>query len=99
MCYKPGENKVDKQLFPMKTRCRFIQHMPKKPDKFGIKFWLSTDVQSKYLLNGYPYLGKDETRPSGETVGEHAAFRLMEPFFKTGRKLTTDIFFTSLKLV
>lgn len=100
MNYKPGENiVVDEQLFPMKTRCRFIQYMPKKPDKFGIKFWLATDVHSKYLLNGFPYLGKDETRPYGRTVGEHAAFRLIEPYYNTGRNLTTDNFFTSLNLV
>jgi hypothetical protein len=33
--------------------------MPNKPDKFGIKFWLLVDVESKYIVNGFPYLGKD----------------------------------------
>jgi len=36
--------------------------MPNKPDKFGIKFWLASDVETKYVVNGFPYLGKDETR-------------------------------------
>ncbi|KAM7388964.1 hypothetical protein PAMP_022965 [Pampus punctatissimus] len=37
--YKPGaEITVDEQLFPTKSRCAFTQYMPKKPDKFGIKF-------------------------------------------------------------
>ena len=27
---------IEKQLFPCKARCRFIQYMPNKPDKFGI---------------------------------------------------------------
>lgn len=35
----------------------------KKKDKFGIKFWLADDVQSKYFLNGFPYFGKIEGRP------------------------------------
>ena len=36
-CYKPGENiKIDEQLFPTKSRCRFTQYIPNKPDKFGI---------------------------------------------------------------
>ena len=62
-CYKPGENiTVDKQLFPTKVCCRFIQHMANKPDKLGIKFWLAVDVKSKYILNFILYLGKDETR-------------------------------------
>ena len=36
--YKPGAKiTVDKQLFPMKARCRFTQYKPNKPDKFDIK--------------------------------------------------------------
>ena len=39
-CYKPGACiTVDEQLFPSKTRCRFTQYMPNKPEKFGIKFY------------------------------------------------------------
>ena len=50
-CYKPGENiTIDEQLFPTKSCCRFIQYMPNKPDKSGIKFWLAVDVESKYIL-------------------------------------------------
>lgn len=51
-CYKPGANlTIDEQLFPTKARCRFTQYMPNKPDKFGIKFWLASEVRSKYLVN------------------------------------------------
>jgi hypothetical protein len=35
-----------------------------KPDKFGIKFWLAACVMSKYLLKGFPYLGKEEHWPA-----------------------------------
>ena len=38
--------------------------MPNKPHKFGIKFWLAVDVQTKYIL--YGYMGKDETQYSRE---------------------------------
>lgn len=62
-CYKPGAYiTVDEHLFPSKTRCRFTQYMPNKPDKFEIKFWLACDVNSKYIINGFPYLGKDARR-------------------------------------
>ncbi|KAJ4440178.1 hypothetical protein ANN_08316 [Periplaneta americana] len=33
--------------------------MGSKRDKFGIKFWLGVDTRSKYLVNGFPYLGRD----------------------------------------
>ncbi len=64
-CYKPRpEITNDEQLSPMKSRCRFTQYMPNKPDKSGIKFWLAADVQTKCMLNGCPHLRKDVNRPA-----------------------------------
>ncbi|GFW51344.1 hypothetical protein TNCV_3254731 [Trichonephila clavipes] len=54
--------------------------MPSKPDKFGIKFWLAADVDSKYVLNGFPYLCKDEKRLVNLSVSEYVVLRLIEPF-------------------
>ena len=98
-CYKPGDNiTIDEQLFPTKSRCRFTQYMPNKPDKFGIKFWLAVDVESKYILNALPYLGKDELRPPTERLSDNVVMTLMEPFMGKGRNVTTDNFFTSFLL-
>ncbi|KAF2888432.1 hypothetical protein ILUMI_17741, partial [Ignelater luminosus] len=98
-CYKQGQDvTVDEQLFPSKARCNFTQFMANKPDKFGIKFWMLADVKSKYMCNAFPYLGKDELRPEGESLPENVVIRLMEPYLRTGRNVTTDNFFTSFKL-
>ena len=98
MCYKPGAAiTVDEQLFPTKARCRFTQYMPNKPNKFGIKFWLASDVKSKYVVNAFPYLGKDAVRLS-VPLGEFVVLKLMEPYIGCGRTMTTDNFFTSLSL-
>lgn len=98
-CFKPGAHiTVDEQLFPTKARCRFTQYMPNKPDKFGIKFWLASDVDTKYVINGFPYLGKDETRDLSTPLSEFVVSRLMEPYTMVGRTVTTDNFFTSLPL-
>nr|XP_012145741.1 PREDICTED: piggyBac transposable element-derived protein 4-like [Megachile rotundata] len=98
-CYQPGQNiTVDEQLFPTKARCKFIQYMPNKPNKFGIKFWLASDVSSKYILNGSVYLGKDEQRPSSMLLSEHVVLKLVEPYTNCGRNITTDNFFTSTSL-
>ncbi|XP_019905285.3 activating transcription factor 7-interacting protein 1 isoform X1 [Esox lucius] len=98
-CYKPGKNLTFvEQLFPTKARCRFSQYMSNRHDKFGIKFFLAVDVDTKYILNGCPYLGKDETRIAGEELSETVALRLMEPFTGNGRIVTTEDFFTSLSL-
>lgn len=49
-CYSPGQFvTVDEQLVASKTRCRFTQFMPNKPDKFGIKFWILGDVQNRFF--------------------------------------------------
>ena len=68
-CYKLQEIiTIDEQLFPTKSRCRFTQQMPNKSDKFGVKFWLAVDVESKYILNAILYLGKDESGPSAQVL-------------------------------
>ena len=97
--YSPNENiTIDEQLFPTKARYPFTQYMASKPDKFGIKFWLAVDAESKYLVNGFPYLGKDEHRPKNESVSEYVVLQLMDPYLGKGRNVTTDNFFTSVKL-
>ena len=99
VCYKPGENiTVDEQLFPTTARCRFTQYMANKPDKFCIKFWIAVDLESKYILNAIPYLGKDETRPATQRLSESVVIKLVEPYLGKGRNVTTDNFFTSINL-
>lgn len=99
LCYIPGPNlTADEQLFPSKARCPFTQYIANKPDKFGIKFWLLADVDSKYMCNGFPYLGKDVMRPGDVRISEHVVMKLAEPFLKKGRNITTDNFFTSVSL-
>ncbi|KAJ8400903.1 hypothetical protein AAFF_G00392570 [Aldrovandia affinis] len=98
-CYKPGPDlTVDEQLFLTKAHCRFTQYMPNKPDKFGIKFLLAADVETKYMVNGFPYLGKDDSRPATQRLGENVLLKLVEPYMGKGRNITTDNFFTSLPL-
>ncbi|KAL7859575.1 hypothetical protein SRHO_G00147220 [Serrasalmus rhombeus] len=99
LCYTPGQHiTVDEQLFPTKVRCPFIQYIASKPDKFGIKFWIASDLKTKYMCNSIPYLGKDPSRPKGERVSENVVMKLMEPYLGKGRTVTTDNYFTSLSL-
>jgi len=96
---RPGENlTIDEQLIPCKTRCRFIQYMPNKPDKFGIKLWALVDVETKYFLNGFFYLGKDEERDPHNSLSYHVVMKLCQPFSHKGYNITCDNFFTSLSL-
>ena len=99
-CYVPNLNlTIDEQLFPCKTRCPFIQYMANKPDKFGMKFWLLADSKSKYLCNGRPYLGKDPSRKKENDLSTDVCLSFLKPYFKKGYNVTTDNFFTKIKLV
>jgi len=89
---------VDEQLLPCKARCNFIQYMANKPDKFGIKFWLLVDVENKYLFNGFPYLGKDDSKKSDVSVSCNVVLKLVAPLFNKGYNVTCDNYFTSVDL-
>ena len=85
----------DRFIQNTKARWKFTQYMGNKPDKFSIKLWLAAD--SKYMLNGSLYLGKEETWSASWLVGESVVLRRAEPFLGKGRNITTDNFFTPLK--
>ena len=97
--YKPGVNiAINEKLFPTKTRCKFMQYTPNKPDKFGIKFLSDVDIQAKYILNAISYLRKDESHAPYERLSDWIVMNLMKLFFEKNINVTTNNFFTSLKL-
>ena len=60
-CYNTGPNiAVDSQLFPTKAQGVFSHFMGNALDRYGIKFWLAVDADSKYIVNGFPNLGKED---------------------------------------
>ena len=34
----------------------------------------------KYIVNGFPYLGKNENRTPSQALGEFVVFKLIEPY-------------------
>jgi len=81
LCYRPGKNlTADEQIFPSKARCRFTKYMANKQDKFGIKFWMLVDNDTKYLCKSFPNLGKDELRFANESLPENVVMGLMSPY-------------------
>lgn len=98
--YKPHYSlSIDEQLMPLKNRTRLRTYMPNKPDKYGIKFWMLADNESKYVYNVIPYLGASEKQSrNGRTLAEDVVCRLMDGLFDKGYNITTDNFFTSPRL-
>ena len=89
---------IDKQLLQYNSRCKFIQYMTNKPDTFGIKFWMVVDVETKYLFNGFPYVGKDESMSGDVSMPTDIVMKVMMPLFKKDHKVTSYNYFTPLDL-
>ena len=68
--------------------------MPNKPDKFGIKSWLLAEVDTKYIVNGFPYLGADVDKQTTELQGEYVVKKLLQPHYNIEYHTTTENFFT-----
>ena len=50
------------------------------------------------MANGFPYVGKDESRSTDERVSDRVVMKLADPYLKKGRNITTDNYFASVKL-
>ena len=54
---------IDEAMVKFKGRLKFLQYMPLKPVKRGIKIWCRCDSSNGYLCQIDVYVGKDETQP------------------------------------
>ncbi len=90
---------VDERLAPYRGRCRFIQYMPSKPAKYGIKLWMCCDAETKYVYNASVYCGKESANEGPcKDLGGKVVRQLLQPLQCDGRNITTDNYFTSLNL-
>ncbi|CAF1557825.1 unnamed protein product, partial [Rotaria sordida] len=98
-CYTPGlDLTIDEQLLSFRGKCPFRQFIPKKPDKYGLKFWLCVDAESYCVLNAFPYIGRQPGQEKQKHIGESVVLELLKPFYGSNRNVTMDNFFTSVSL-
>ena len=82
---------------PLKSRCSFVTFMPNKPDKYGVKFWVLADVETKYVSNIDVYHGAQEKELRfGAPLAEFMVVNLCKHIKGKGYNMTCDNFFTSL---
>ena len=73
--------------------------MPNKPDKIGMKFWALAEVSSNYVCNFLPYLEYSEKEQLNEKLlADDVVMRITAGFHKNGYNVTTDNFFTTVKV-
>lgn len=85
--FEPGENIcIDETLYAFRGRVSFLQYMPKKPSRYGIKINCLVDVDTAYLLFGEIYTGKAEPDAKKETnVSYSLVIRLSNNYLGTHR--------------
>ena len=94
---------IHEQLVPVGGRCSFLQFLPTKPDRYGMKILWATHCENNYPIAAIPYLGKDggkrqEHLAWGMTLPYNQRYyiQLATPLFKSVRNITCDSHFTDM---
>ena len=82
-----------------KSRLSFIQYMPKKPTKWGIKVWVCCDARTGYIYSFDVYTGADPSiAKSSNGQAYDVVMNLLSSLFGKGHILYTDNFYSSPQL-
>ena len=88
------EVSIDEQLLGTRCRIGFVQYMPKKPVRFGVKIWVLADSKQPYVMDFQIYTGKDERTPE-EGLANRVIEDLLSPLYDRGHILYTDNFYSN----
>lgn len=90
---------IDEKLQAFRGRCSFVQYIPNKPAKYGIKMFALCDARTFYTGNLEVYCGK---QPEGQYMQSNSPTdivnRLIRHLEGSSRNLTTDNWYTSYPL-
>ncbi|KAJ8953375.1 hypothetical protein NQ318_023492 [Aromia moschata] len=90
---------IDEMLHPFRGRCSFVQYIPSKPAKYGIKMFALCDAESFYTSNIEIYCGKQPEGPYAvSNTPTDIVKRLITPIANSGRNLTIGNWYTNIPL-
>ena len=94
--YTPGrELSVDEALVNFKGRVKFLQYIPSKPHKWGMKIWILAESKTGYVYNWSLYTGKAAKDRAGRTATHKLVMDICDPVLDLGHHIYMDNFFTS----
>ena len=102
--FYPGkEVAVDETMVGFRGRVSFKQYCPKKPTKYGLKFFVLADSASGYIYNFMLYTGSEvtSTLPSAFShlpIPGQFVTALMDDLLDCGHVVYTDRYYTSVPL-
>ena len=88
------ELSVDEMMIKYKGRLSFLQYMPKKPHKWGIKAWALAEAGSGYCWNLTVYTGKEESATE-DALGTRVVVDLVKSLAGKGHHIYFDNYYTS----
>ncbi|XP_060806465.1 piggyBac transposable element-derived protein 4 [Amyelois transitella] len=92
----PGEYvTIDESMVAFRGRISFMQYIPGKRHKYGIKLFKLCDDDG-YALDIIVYEGKTANRQ--DSVATDVVMKLCQPYLGVGRSVVTDNFYTSVDL-
>ena len=95
LLYRPHrEISVDESMISYKGRLSFLQYMPKKPKKWGMKAWVLADSKTAYTWGWDLYSGKEQNT-SPDSLATRVVLRLVEGLQNMGHHVYFDNFYTS----
>ncbi|CAG4937722.1 unnamed protein product [Parnassius apollo] len=90
----------DEKLEPFRGRCPFLQYMPKKPAKYGIKIFVMADSRTYYSPCLEVYTGRQNSGPHAvSNTPPDVVKRLVEQVRGSHRNVVIDNWFTSIPLM
>ena len=99
-CYTPSQNlSIDESMISFKGRLSFLQYLPKKPHKWGMKAWVLADSTNGYTWGWQLYTGKEDGRME-HGLAHRVVMQLVddERLEGKGYVVFTDNFYTSPSL-
>ena len=84
---------IDEQMIGTKGRLSFLQYLPKKPKKWGIKLWVLADASNGYVTAFDVYTGASDRVEHG--LGYSVVMKLMAPYTGLWHRLYVDNFYSS----
>lgn len=90
---------IDEMLIPFRGNCNFIQYIPNKPAKCGLKMFVVCDSKTFYVNNLEIYCGQ---QPQGQyklsNTSADITHRLLQPWKGKNINVTCDNWYTSYPL-
>ena len=94
-CYRTHrEISINESMIGFKGRLSFLQYMPKKPTKWGMKAWVLADSGTGYTWNWELYTGREDSART-DSLATHVVLKLVRDLPLSEYHVYFDNFYTS----